>query len=308
MNEKCVKKILVVDDSKNDRMLLRELLSSNNYDVSEAYNGIHALEIVRFLKPDLIISDIMMPEMDGFTLLRELKKNSYSMDIPFVFCTANYVSEKDSELASKLGASKFIVKPLELKNLLEEIGSVITEYESGLIRGVEPLISNEEEYLKQYSERIVRKLEEKIIQLEQEIVERRWAFEELAKTQNEFEKIIECIPDIIYAINLEGNLIRWNNRLTEVTGLLGNQIMGRPVLNLIVEKDRAKMAEAIKASRGQVYTSVDAGLIGKDGKPIPYHWTGAALKDEAGKIIGLTGVGIDFTESRQEKLQRQKNK
>ncbi len=308
MKEKRVKKILVVDDNKNDRMLLRELLSTNNYDVSEAYNGIEALKYVRTSKPDIIISDIMMPEMDGFTLLRELKKNSFSMDIPFVFYTANYVSEKDSELASKLGASRFIVKPAELNDLLGEIESVIGEYKSGLIKGVNPLISNEEDYLKQYSERIVRKLEEKIVQLEQEINERRWAFEELAKAQNELENIMECIPDIIYAINLDGNLIRWNNRLTEVTGLLGNQIMGRPVLNFIAENDRAKMAEAIRASKEQGYASVDAGLNGKDGKPIPYHWTGAALKDEAGKVVGLTGVGIDFTESRKEKLQRQKNK
>lgn len=230
------------------------------------------------------------------------------MDIPFVFYSANYVSEKDSELASKLGASTFIAKPTELKELLGEIGSVIREYESGLIKGVNPLISNEEDYLKQYSERIVSKLEEKIIQLEQEVNERRWAFKELAKAQNELENIMGCIPDIIYAINLEGNLIRWNNRLTEVTGLLGNQIMGRPVLNVIAENDRAKMAEAIRASNEQGYASVDADLIGKDGKPIPYHWTGAALKDEAGKVVGLTGVGIDFKESRKKKLQRQKNK
>lgn len=308
MKEKRVKKILVVDDNKNDRMLLREILSTNNYNVSEACNGIEALKYVRTSKPDIIISDIMMPEMDGFTLLRELKKNSFSNDIPFVFYTANYASEKDNELALKLGASRFILKPAELNDLLEEIGSVISECESGSLKVADPLISKEEDYLKQYSERILTKLEEKIVQLEQEINERRWAFEELAKAQNELENIIECIPDIIYAINLDGNLIRWNKRLIEVTGLLGNQIMGRPVLNLIVENDRAKMAEAIIASKGQGYASVNAGLIGKDGKPIPYHWTGAALKDETGKIVGLTGVGIDFSESRTEKLQRQKNK
>jgi len=308
MKDKRVKKILVVDDNENDRMLLMELLSTNNYDVSEACNGIEALQNVRTSKPDIIISDIMMPEMDGFTLLRELKKNSFSLDIPFIFYTANYVSEKDGELASKLGASKFILKPADLKELLGEIGSVIKECESGSIKGADPLISNEEDYLKQYSERIVRKLEEKIVQLEQEISERRWAFEELAKAQNELENIMECIPDIIYAINLDGNLIRWNNRLTQVTGLLGNQIMGKPVLNFIAENDRPKMAEAIRASNGHGYASVDASLISKEGEPIPYHWTGAALKDEDGKVVGLTGVGIDFTESRKEKLQRQKNK
>jgi two-component system cell cycle sensor histidine kinase/response regulator CckA len=306
MKEKRVMKILVVDDNKNDRMLLRELLSTNNYDVLEACNGIEALQHIRTSKPDLIISDIMMPEMDGFTLLRELKKNSFNMDIPFMFYTANYVGKKDSELASNLGASKFIVKPVELKELLKEIRYIINDYESRLKKPT--LICKEEEYLKQYSECIVRKLEEKIVQLEQEIIERRWAFEELAKAQNELENIMECIPDIIYAINLEGNLIRWNNRLTEVTGLLGNQIMGRPVLNFIAENDRAKMDEAIRVAKEEGYASVDAGLVGKDIEPIPYRWTSAALKDENGKVIGLTGLGIDFTESRTAKLHRQKNK
>jgi two-component system cell cycle sensor histidine kinase/response regulator CckA len=308
MNEKKNMKILVVDDNKNDRMLLRELLSTNDYDVSEAYNGIDALQYLKTSKPDLIISDIMMPEMDGFTFLRELKKNSFSMDIPFVFYTANYVSDKDSELASKLGASKFILKPAELKVLLGEIGSVIREYESGSIKPFRSLISKEEDYLKQYSERIVSKLEEKIVQLEQEINARRWAFEELAKAQNELEIIMEYIPYIIYAINLDGSLFRWNKRLTEVIGLLGNQIMGRSVLNLIDENDRAKMDEAITLAKEEGYASVDACIVGKDGKPIPYHWTSAALKDEGGKVIGITGVGIDFTDSRKATLYSQKNK
>lgn len=301
-------KVLIVDDNKNDREILRELLQTRNYQVDEANNGIVALKCIRRAKPEIIISDIMMPDMDGFTLLREIKKDSFIRDIPFVFYSANYVGEKDFELASKLGASRFIEKPTDLKCMLKEIEAVINEYESGLIKPVHPLIKNEEDYLKQYSERIVRKLEEKIVQLEQEINERRWAFEELAKSQDQLENIIECIPDIIYAINLDGTLFRWNSRLTEVTGILGNQIMGRTVLDLISENDREKMAEAISTAKERGYACVDAGIQAKNGTSMPYHWTCAALKDENGKVIGFTGVGIDFTESHKAKVKRQKNK
>lgn len=303
-----IMKVLVVDDNKNDRTMLNELLSSRNYAITEACNGIEALQSVGTSKPDIIISDIMMPGMDGFTLLRELKKSSYTIDIPFVFYTAHYVSEKDSDLASKLGASRFILKPANLMDLLEEIEAVLREYEAGSIKPVKSLINKEEEYLKQYSERIISKLEEKILQLEQEINERRWAFEELAKAQNELENIMECIPDIIYALDLDGKLIKWNRRLTEATGLLGNRVMGRPILDLIAEKDRSKMAEAISTAMEKGYSCVDASLAGKNGKPISYHWTGASLKDENRNVIGLTGVGIDFKESSEAKRHRQKNK
>ncbi|MBU4140205.1 MAG: response regulator [Euryarchaeota archaeon] len=289
-------KILVVDDTKNDRTMLKELLSSRNYEVAEACNGIEALQAVVTSKPDIIISDIMMPEMDGFTLLRELRKSESATDIPFVFYTAHYVSEKDSELALKLGASRFIVKPAHLMDLLEQIETVLREYEAGSIKPVKSLIYKEEEYLRQYSERIIRKLEEKIVQLEQEINERKWAFEELAKAQNELEHIIERIPFIIYALNVDGNLIRWNSSLTEATGNLGTEVMGRPIQDFIDKKDRKKMAEAIRSAEETGYSQVDAHIICKNGGPIPYRWNSAALKDEGGRVIGLSGVGINITD------------
>lgn len=175
-------KVLVVDDNQNDRMVLSEMLSAKNHEVEEACNGIEALESVEVSKPDLIISDIMMPGMDGFTLLRELKKNEITKGIPVVFYTAHFESEKDRELAVKLGASRFIVKPAKLKDLLLEIETVLREYEAGKIKLGKPLIRTEEEYLKQYSERIVRKLEEKIVELEREIAERQRAEAELRQT------------------------------------------------------------------------------------------------------------------------------
>lgn len=63
------------------------------------------------------------------------------------------------------------------------------------------------------------------------------------------------------------------------------------------EKDKSKMAEAISTAMETGYSCVDACLVGNNGKPIPYHWTGASLKDENRNVIGLTGVGIDFKES-----------
>ncbi len=89
-------KALVVDDNKNGRTLLSKMLRSRGYEVAEAQNGAEALELVEKGAPGIIISDISMPVMDGFTLLKNLKENSRTKDIPFVFYTATYVSDDDS--------------------------------------------------------------------------------------------------------------------------------------------------------------------------------------------------------------------
>lgn len=289
-------KVLVVEDTKTDRTLLSELLMSKNYDVVGANNGIEALKSVKASKPDIIISDIMMPEMDGFALLRELKKDESTKHIPLVFYTAHYLDEKDKELAVKLGASGFIFKPLEFSELLTKIESILGEYETGSIKPDEPSFKTEEEYLKHYSERIIRKLEEKVIELDQETIERKWAFEELARALNERENFMETIPGIVCTLDINGNMIRWNHKLMEVTGLQGNEIMGKPVLELFANQDKAIMDETIRKVLNEGYVEVEARILGKNGVPVQYHLTAAALKDEQGNLMGIIGVGVDITE------------
>ncbi|VVB87934.1 Methanogenesis regulatory histidine kinase FilI [uncultured archaeon] len=200
-------KVLIVDDNKINRMLLSKLLTSNKYKAEEAVNGIEALEKIKKSKPDIIISDVMMPRMDGFTLLRELKKENSTKDIPLVFYTSYYVSEKDRELAFKLGASRYIIRPIEPLELLDEVAAVLTEYEAGLIKPAKSLIKTDEEYLKTYSERIQKKLEEKIIELEQEITERKKAEEQIVQQKEFLTNIFESLTHPFYVIDAENRTI-----------------------------------------------------------------------------------------------------
>lgn len=183
-------KVLVVDDTALERTILSKMLTSNNYEVEEARDGIEALRLVKIAKPDIIISDIMMPEMDGFMLLRELKKDKDTKDIPFVVFTSHYVSEKDRELAIKLGASRYILKGIEPRDLMQEIEVVLKDYEKGVIKPAELLIRTEEEYLRTYGERIYNKLMEKINELSLEIEERKSAQEELRKYHERLEELV----------------------------------------------------------------------------------------------------------------------
>ena len=196
-------KVLVVDDNKNDRLLLLKILTSNNYEVDEAGNGIEALESVKTSKPNLIISDVMMPDMDGFSFIRELKKTEDFKTIPVVFYSAQYVSEKDKELALKLGVSKYIVKPMEPKDIIIEVEKVLKEYKAGTVKHVEPLIEEEVEYLNEYSKRVVLKLEDKVRELEHESAKRKKAEEELIEYRDHLEEMVKERTAQLEATNKE---------------------------------------------------------------------------------------------------------
>ncbi len=158
-------KVLAVEDTKNDRLLLTKILSSAGYDVKSACNGIEALEMIENEKPDLIISDIMMPEMDGFSLCRELKTNEGTRDIPIIFYTATYTEYEDEKLAMLEGAAGFIRKPQEPLRIIEIIKNTMENYGRGEYARFEPEIKDDKEYLSLYSQRIAKKLEDKVIQL-----------------------------------------------------------------------------------------------------------------------------------------------
>ena len=100
--------ILIVDDNEVNIYQLQFLLTSQNYTVVSATNGAEALELAQKNPPELIISDILMPVMDGFTLCREWMKDTRLRDIPFMFYTATYTDERDQDFAIKLRCREFL--------------------------------------------------------------------------------------------------------------------------------------------------------------------------------------------------------
>jgi two-component system cell cycle sensor histidine kinase/response regulator CckA len=158
--------LLVVDDQEENLYLLRVLLEGNGYRVETATNGVEALEQARRDPPAMIVADILMPVMDGFTLCREWRKDERLKAIPFVFYTATYTDPKDEDFALSLGADRFIVKPVEPDVFVGVVRQVLGEAEEGRLRVPDRLAEDEPVYLKTYSERLVKKLEDKMLQLE----------------------------------------------------------------------------------------------------------------------------------------------
>lgn len=159
-----MKRALIADDHTENLYFLEVLLKANGYDtVDSAENGAQALELARSNRPDLIISDILMPVMDGYALCRELKSDELLKEIPFIFYTATFTTAKDESLALSMGADRFVIKPQEPDTLMQIINEVLA---SPRPETVQQTPDGERHVLKQYSEALFRKLEKKMANLE----------------------------------------------------------------------------------------------------------------------------------------------
>lgn len=116
-------RILVVDDDPVDRILLRKILSKN-YIVTEASNGKEALDLARSEKPALILMDIMMPEIDGYSACCMIKRDPLTAEIPVVMLTG-LKSELNIRFADEMGASGYLTKPFNQQELLDRIGQLL---------------------------------------------------------------------------------------------------------------------------------------------------------------------------------------
>ncbi|UUX93290.1 response regulator [Methanoplanus endosymbiosus] len=196
--------VLIIDDLYENRYLLEVTLKSKGYQVITARNGQEAMEYLHNHPVRLIISDILMPKMDGFQLCREVKKDPDLKNIPFIFYTASYTSDKDRDFGLDLGADRYIIKPTESSEFLAEIDDVLAE--SNTTVNSEPLLGpeNEGEYLKEYSERIFHKLEKKIRELEKKNQEYEKSQQNLQESEEKFRELFENISSGVAVLEMAG--------------------------------------------------------------------------------------------------------
>jgi len=155
--------LLIVEDDPDIRNLLDTTLRFKQYRILTANNGKQALELVQKEHPALVIADIMMPQLDGFGLVHRLRINPETRKIPVVFITATYVAPEDKAFALRIGATRFIQKPIELDVFLKIVNDLI---ELGPHTVPEPL--DEFKFYDGYRERLEAKLNEKVKQIANE--------------------------------------------------------------------------------------------------------------------------------------------
>ena len=154
-------KLVIVDDIATNRKLLRVTFAAEGHTTLEAADGVEALQILAREKVDAVLSDILMPRMDGYRLCHEIRTNEGLCDLPIVIYTSTYTSPGDAKLALSLGADKYLKKPAPFEMILAAVHEAIAMQHSR----PRPEAWQEVEVLKEYSDRLVTKLEEKNIEL-----------------------------------------------------------------------------------------------------------------------------------------------
>jgi len=115
-----VRRILIVDDSPTNRHALSEMLRKHGYQCSLAETGKEAIEKARTEKPDMILMDVVMPDMDGFQATRAITKDEQTKNIPVILCTSKNL-ETDRIWGLRQGARGYVQKPVDEKDLLAKI-------------------------------------------------------------------------------------------------------------------------------------------------------------------------------------------
>jgi PAS domain S-box-containing protein len=282
--------ILIAEDNIDSRIYLDSLLSGSGYSTLSAENGKLALDLARKHKPDLIISDIMMPHMDGYQFCKAVKTDPNLSNIPFIFYTATYTDPKDQRLAMELGAEKFMLKPMEIDHFLEEVELTLATLKT--VEVVKQPILTEENFQQNYSEVLAKKLDSKVSQLVEEQ-------QKLAYSENKYKRLIEVLSDeyFFYSHSID-NLFQYVS----------------PSINCILGYDQDEFRSDFKSffveeeSKAIFFNNLELSLSGlkseyppiklyhKNGNTHIFEITENVLKDENGDVVSVEGIAHKITD------------
>lgn len=283
-------KVLIAEDNDDDRRLLSLNLKYYGWQVLEASNGYEAIEIAEKDKPDLIISDILMPKMDGFELLWNLKQRDETKSIPFIFYSAVYTGEKDKRLAKALGAEAFLEKPQEPKELFNKIVSIVEDCKlkkSANLPNME-ILMKELDFLKAYSQIVASKLDEKV----RDLIELN---ERYSKLYNEYKTFLNSIPDNIYLIDLDFKILWVNKRIETLFDVKTEEIIGKRCFEVFYNSDQPCIicaAQRVTISKMIEYDEKKD----KDGKI--WDIRAVPILNRDNEIINIIVIARDITEER----------
>jgi len=295
-----MKKILVVDDQNNNRYMMQVLLKGNGYEVMLACDGAEALEIAHKTPPDLIISDVLMPVMDGFSFCRECKKDKLLQEIPFVFYTGTYRSSADEELGLDLGAEKYIVKPSDPDKIIEILKDVFEGIKTRKPARIKVTAKGEELQLKAYNSVLVRKLEDKANDLERANIVLKKAQKELAKSEAFFRSQFELGNIGIAITSPQKGWLKVNDKLCKMLGYTEDELKMKTWVGMTHPEDMAQdLFQFDRLMSGEIDNyNLDKRFFRKDNSVVYTHLTVSCFRKDKGEVDYAIASVDDITEQK----------
>ena len=221
--------ILIVEDDPTSLKLLRVQLEAEGHAVLEANDGVDALALLNRQRVDAVISDILMPRMDGYRLCHEIRKHARLHDLPIIIYTSTYTSLGDKKLALDVGADKYLKKPASVETIIAALHEVIAQPHAHAAPRPEAL--QEIEGLKEYSGRLVSALMEKNVKL--------------MAAEVKFRALVEQSIVGIYIIQ-DDRFVYVNPRMAKIFGRPEEEMTSRTLYDFLVPEDHALARENIR--------------------------------------------------------------
>jgi PAS domain S-box len=288
-------KILIVDDDEKNRYLLEVIFNTEGYDVVPAKNGIDALAKLKNDRFIAIISDILMPGMDGFRLIRECKNDPALQEIPFIFYSATYTDRKDEVFGLSLGAERYIIKPKEPEELIRLFKEVLEQHNRSSRDYTQKPVIDDETFTREYSLRVGAKMDKKV-QL-------------LKETEQKYQLLFENINDAVFIHEITGDgkpgrLIEVNRAACEVLGYLREELLNMTMQDIISEQNLPAADSIRHALIQEGVTHYEGVYRKKDGTYLPVE-VRLRLFEYQGTSVAISSVR-DITERKraEEEMQR----
>ena len=291
-------RVLIVDDNAENLYLLRALLQGNGCETEEARNGVEALAKARRQPPGLVIADLLMPVMDGYTLLRHWKADERLKQIPFIVYTATYTQAQDEKLALDLGADAFILKPSEPAPFLARLREVLARSQDGRLAPAQRPLDNDHTLLLEYNQVLIHKLEDKTRELEQ-------SNRDLAVREARFRAIFEQAAVGVARIAPDGHWLDVNERLCGTVGYSREELLTRTFQDITYPDDLARSTElARQLLAGEISTySLEKRYLRKERSIVWVNLTVSLVRELSGEPRCFIAVVEDVTARHQLELQ-----
>ncbi|NDY41479.1 response regulator [Dissulfurirhabdus thermomarina] len=285
-------KILIVDDNPVDRAFLRANVEKRGCEAVEAGNGLEGLEMATLHRPDVIVSDVLMPEMDGFEFLKAARRRPELRDIPFIFYSSVYTGDKEEDFARELGAAAFIRKPADPEALWARINAILQECRVKPAAPPPGAAPDETRFFKKYSGIVAARLEEKVRELEE-------AKARLEESERFYRNLFGSLRDVVIITDPDRRILDANQpALRETFGYEREEILGRDV-GLLYEEPAPRGGESAPAVFGEPREgAAQVDFRRKDGGRFTGELHLQEMRDEDGRPLGKIGVIRDVSDRR----------
>jgi signal transduction histidine kinase len=261
--------ILLVDDEIENRVALAEVLRAEGHMVDTASDGMEALELVKNIEFDVVVSDALMPRMDGFVLCRNLRADEASRNLPVIILTGEYTDEADIKFAKSVGASEVLRKTSNPDKLLDVLAKLSEPEKLGHKE------IPEEDYLKGYNTVLVRKLEAKMSELEavnRKLVERnvqleheRRKYRQLFVSANDGILLVDRVNGTVIESNIHARkILKLSEKGLSQKHLTELKPFGELLLEKISRGESVQFESEYETERSKIFLDISGSSTGTE--------------------------------------------